>query len=252
MEPPLAGQTWNADGYAADAAFVPALGADVLSLLCPKAGERVLDVGCGDGQLTRRLVEAGADVVGLEPDPSLSARAREAGLDVMVQDAHEAFSTEPFDAVFSNAALHWMREPTRVLTNIHAALRAGGRFVAEQGGFGNVAAVRTAIVASVEAAGYPTPPEPWDFPTVDEQADRLQTIGFEVRSIALLPRPTALPTGMIGWLRTFADPYLAAVAPEDREGIVENTEQRLRASLLDRAGGWHADYVRLRFHAVRV
>ena len=159
-----AGQTWSARDYAANAGFVPALGADVLALLAPQRGEHILDLGCGDGVLTARLLQSGAHVTGLEPDPDLCAAARRAGISVLQQDAHDRFGENCFDAVFLNAALHWMREPETVMANVYTALRPAGRFVAEQGGFGNVAAIVTAMNAALEAAGFAAV-SPWDFPS---------------------------------------------------------------------------------------
>jgi SAM-dependent methyltransferase len=248
---PAAGQAWSAQDYATHAAFVPALGADVLALLAPQPGERILDLGCGDGVLTSRLAESGAQVTGLEPDPGLAAAARARGLAVLERDAHDSFGAGRFDAVFSNAALHWMRQPDRVLANVHAALRPGGRFVAEQGGFGNVAAVVTALAAALEMAGLPERAvSPWDFPSPTRQRARLEVLGFEVTSMALIPRPTPLPTGMAGWLKTFAGPFTAGL-PEDRKAAVLRGAERRLTALHDPAEGWIADYVRLRFRAIK-
>ena len=244
---PAAGQAWSAEDYARNAGFVPALGAEVLEMLAPRAGERILDLGCGDGVLTSRLLEAGAVVTGLEPDPDMAAAARMRGLAVIEQDAHEPFGEGGYDAVFSNAALHWMRDPERVLANVRRALRPGGRFVAEQGGFGNVAAVATAINAAREAMGLPAV-HPWDFPSPTLQAQRLEAAGFRVRAIGLHPRPTPLPTGMEGWLRTFAGPFLRGLGPAERHALLRDAQRRLHA-LRDPAEGWIADYVRLRFAA---
>lgn len=247
-EAPAAGQAWSAADYARHAAFVPALGADVLALLDARPGERVLDLGCGDGVLTRRVAEAGAEVAGLEPDPSMAAAARRLGLRVTEADAHDPFG-EGFDAVFSNAALHWMRDPARVIANAHAALRPGGRLVAEQGGWGNVAAVVTGLAAALEARGHPVA-SPWDFPSPTLQRRRLEAAGFRVEAMALVPRPTPLPTGMAGWLRTFAGPFVRGLSEWEAAAVLADAERRLGA-LRDPAEGWMADYVRLRFRAVR-
>ena len=245
---PAAGQDWDAEGYARHAGFVPALGSAVLDLLDPQPGEAILDLGCGDGVLTARIAVAGAEVTGLEPDADMVARARARGLAVIQQDAHDPFGSGLYDAVFSNAALHWMREPQRVLVNARAALKPGGRFVAEQGGFGNVAAVVTALNASLESAGHPVPPSPWDFPSPAAQRARLEAAGFGVTQIDLIPRPTPLPTGIAGWLATFGAPFMPGLDAEARAAVIADTERRL-THLRDESGTWYADYVRLRFAA---
>ncbi|MCR9087280.1 MAG: methyltransferase domain-containing protein [Rhodobacteraceae bacterium] len=248
---PAAGQAWSADGYVRHAGFVSSLGQDALVLLNPQAGEDVLDLGCGDGTLALRIIETGAAVTGLEPDPSMAAAARARGLRVLEQDAHAPFGDGAYDAVFSNAALHWMRDPEQVIANAHTALRPGGRLVAEQGGFGNVAAVVTALHGALTGLGHATPERgPWDFPRPEAQQDRLEAAGFTVTSIALIPRPTPLPTGIAGWLATFADPYLAHLPAAARPDVLSRTEALL-SPLRDHTGGWWADYVRLRFAAAK-
>lgn len=244
---PVAGQAWSAHGYARDAGFVPALGAPLLAMLDAGPGEHVLDLGCGDGALTVRLAERGARVTGLEPDPDMARAARALGLRVIEQDAHEPFGECAYDAILSNAALHWMRDAPCVLANAFAALRPGGRLVAEQGGFGNVAAVVTALMASLEAGGHSAPARPvWDFPSVTGQRARLQAAGFVIEDIALIPRPTPLPTGIQGWLATFANPFLAAVPEAAHSAVLADCIRRLGA-LHDPHEGWIADYARLRF-----
>lgn len=242
-----AGQAWSARDYAANAGFVPVLGADVLALLSPQAGEDILDLGCGDGVLTARLVQSGARVTGLEPDPDLCAAAISRGISVLNQDAHDPFGADLYDAVFSNAALHWMRRPQTVISNVFTALRPGGRFVAEQGGFGNVATIVTAMNAALEAAGFAAV-SPWDFPSPSLQEQRLKQAGFAVTAICLIPRPTPLPTGISGWLRTFAGPFVGALPAQSQAHILSDAERRLSA-LHDPVEGWMADYVRLRFAA---
>ena len=245
---PPAGQDWSAAGYAANAGFVPALGADVLELLAPRPGERILDLGCGDGVLTARLRDAGAEVTGLEPDADMVAAARARGLRVLVADAHDPFPESGFDAIFSNAALHWMRDAPRVLANCFTALRPGGRLVAEQGGHGNVAAVVTALQAARAARGL-SPARIWDFPSVALTRKRLEALGFEVTEARLIPRPTPLPTGMAGWLSTFGAPFAADLPEAERAGLLADAEALLATALHDPEAGWVADYVRLRFAA---
>lgn len=244
-----AGQAWNAARYARNAGFVPALGASVLALLDARPGERILDLGCGDGVLTAQLVQAGAQVVGVDASPELVAAAVERGIDARVVDGHALAFEGAFDAVFSNAALHWMRQPDAVLAGVWRALGPGGRFVAEFGGHGNVAAITTALRAALQANGAGASAFAWFFPTAEEYAARLARHGFEVDQIALIPRPTPLPTGIAGWLQTFADPFLTGVDADTHARVLADTEALLRPALCDAAGQWHADYVRLRFSA---
>ncbi|MDO5603717.1 MAG: methyltransferase domain-containing protein [Paracoccus sp. (in: a-proteobacteria)] len=244
-----AGQVWKAGDYQRDADFVPALGQGVLDLLAPRAGEAVLDLGCGDGALTLRLAEAGAHVTGLEPDPDMAATARARGLTVMEQDAHDPFGDRVYDAIFSNAALHWMRDAPRVLTHAFAALRPGGRLVAEQGGFGNVAAVVVAINAALEAAGE-APAYPWDFPSPALQTARLEAAGFAVTHMTHFARQTPLPNGMGAWLRLFGGPFVQHLPARAQADVLADAERRLKP-LHDEKAGWVADYYRLRFAALK-
>lgn len=246
---PAAGQHWNAAGYATNAGFVPALGAPVAELLNARPGERILDLGCGDGVLTAQLAARGATVIGVDASPDLVAAAVERGVEAQVMDAHALTFEAQFDAVFSNAALHWMREPDAVLAGVRRALKPGGRFVGEFGGHGNVAAIVTALRAALCANDAGEPAFAWFLPTADEYAARLAEHGFQVDQIALIPRPTPLPTGIGGWLRTFADPFLAQVDAGTRKRVLADTETLLRPALCDASGQWHADYVRLRFSA---
>ena len=224
------------------------LGVPVLELLAPVPGERILDVGCGDGALTRKIAENGADVVGIDSSPELVSAALEAGVDARVLDAHELPFEGAFDAVFSNAALHWMREPQKVIAGVKRALRPGGRFVGEFGGHGNVAAVRTALAAVLGSRGEPVPVV-WYFPAAAVYAQVLEANGFAVEAIALIPRPTSLPTGLRGWLETFANLYVAGIDEPARTEIFDAVEALLAPILRDDEGRWTADYVRLRFAA---
>lgn len=248
--PDSAAQEWSAEGYARNARFVAELGEPVVDWLDPKPGERVLDVGCGDGALTASIVARGGDVVGVDSSIALVEAARARGIDARVMDVYALPFLAEFDAAFSNAALHWMREPDLALSNVARALKPRGRFVGEMGAQGNVAAISTAILAVLRAHGIDGEARwPWYFPTPAEYAERLETRGFVVLRMELIPRPTPLPTGMRGWLDTFANPFLAGVSDEDRADILGEVTSLLAPSLRGRAGAWTADYVRLRFAA---
>jgi SAM-dependent methyltransferase len=243
-------QAWDASDYASNAAFVPALGQPVVSLLAPRAGERILDLGCGDGALTAVLVQAGADVLGLDASAELLEAAGARGLSVLKGDAECLAFDGEFDAVFSNAVLHWVKDHASMLRGVHRALKPGGRFVGEFGGHGNMAAVCTALSAAARRRGIELV-FPWVFPTVDEFARALSAHGFVSRSVELIARPTPLPSGMAAWLHTFAGSILAQFPDEPSAPLVEELLASLRFSLEAASGQWSADYVRLRFAAVR-
>ena len=245
-------QNWSAPAYAANAPFVPALGQPVLDLLQPQPAERILDLGCGDGVLTEKLVALGARVIGIDNSPDMIAAARLRGMDARLMDARRLTFANQFDAVFSNAALHWVKDdPDSAIGGAFRALVSGGRFVGELGGHGCVSAITVALMATLERRGIPHAPAwiPWYFPTVDEYEARLRRAGFVPRSVQLLPRPTPLPTGMRGWLETFANPFCAALAPNRRDDFLDEVTALLKPVLCDSQGRWTADYMRLRFAA---
>ncbi len=243
-------QSWDPDAYARNARFVSDLGAPVVELLAPCAGERILDLGCGDGALTKKLVELGCEVVGVDASAPQVEAARRLGLDARVADGERlGFDTE-FDAVFSNAAIHWMKPADDVIAGVWRALKPGGRFVAEFGGHGCVARIERALKGALRRRGIDADAlNPWYFPTVEDYSARLARRGFAVRCIALIPRPTPLPTAINGWLETFAQSFMAPLADHDRAGFIDEVREALRPDLCDGDGKWFADYVRLRFAA---
>jgi SAM-dependent methyltransferase len=241
-------QTWSAADYGANARFVSDLGGPVLDLLAPRHGERILDLGCGDGALTEKIAAAGASVVGADPAPDFVAAAVARGLDARLLDAQALPFDAEFDAVFTNAVLHWIPDLDAALRGIRRALRPGGRFVGEFGGHGNVAAVSTALRAAARRYGVDAR-LPWHYPTADDFTRRLVAIGFLPSSVQLIPRPTPLASGMAAWLRTFAGPVFEQLPAEVRDAALDETVDLLRCSLCDEQGRWTADYVRLRFAA---
>ncbi|WP_350333857.1 class I SAM-dependent methyltransferase [Coralliovum pocilloporae] len=242
-------QVWSSESYDRNARFVSELGDGVAEWLAPVAGERILDIGCGDGALTEELSKSGATLVGFEQAPDFAASARARGLTVHEGDAHKLPFSAEFDAVFSNAALHWMLDPQAVADGIAKALKPGGRFVAEFGGHGNVAAIVTAMRAVCRyRQGDEALACPWYFPSPDAYARVLERAGFAVRRITLIPRPTPLPTGMAAWLSVFRQPFFDQFG-EGREDALADVLSLLEPNLKDDDGRWTADYVRLRVEA---
>jgi len=247
---------WSPADYARNAAFVPALGDPVLKLLAPQPAELIIDVGCGDGALTARIAQAGAKVIGLDSSSEMVEAARARGVDAFVADA-EAMDLArfgQFDAVFSNAALHWMLDPDAVASGIFAALRNGGRFVGEMGGEGNLATLRRGLREEMTERGYKMPDlDPAWYAGPEEFTRLYLAAGFEDVRAELIARPTPLPGGIADWVRTFRAGLLdMAMVPEwERDGLAAAVEARVSPALRQADGSFHADYVRLRFSMLK-
>lgn len=232
------------------------LGADLIELLDPRAGERILDVGCGTGHLTARIAEVGTEVLGSDASPAMIKQARENYplLRFEVLDALEMDLGNQFDAVFSNAALHWITEPEIAASRIIDALKPGGRLVAEFGGKGNISAIIAAIHHARKQIGAPvTGGEPWYFPSADEYALLLERLGFMVKSAQLFNRRTPMEEGEEGlrdWFQVFGERLLMGLTESERNRVLSRVEEDLQATMF-KNGTWVADYVRLRVTAAK-
>jgi trans-aconitate methyltransferase len=242
--------TWNPEIYAANARFVSDLGEPLLHLLAPQAQELILDVGCGDGALTEKIAFYRCKVVGVDASLPQIQAATKRRLTALVMDGHHPCFKQSFDAVFSNAALHWMKQPEKVVAGVWNFLKPGGRFVAEFGGKGNVETIRSALYHGLRKRGVdPKTVDPWYYPAPEDYAHLLAQTGFTVPYIELIPRPTKLPGDILGWLEVFAQPFTKSLPERDRLSFLKEVRGELKSALRDRNGAWFADYVRLRFKA---
>lgn len=245
---------WNPELYDNKHSFVWKLGSPVVELLAPQPGERILDLGCGTGQLTARIAESGATIVGMDNSPRMLDEARRLYPELQFQqgDAHDFNLSEPFDAVFSNATLHWINDPQKVVRSIARALKREGRVVVEFGGRGNVRYLVEAIEAACRAVLGESIADPWYFPSIAEFAAVLEQHGLEVTQAALIDRPTPLEgdDGLRNWVRMFGEHWLSRVPLERQEEFFEQVEAAARPTLF-RDFVWHADYRRLRVVATK-
>jgi len=245
-------QTWDPATYARNARFVSDLASPVVTLLAPKPGERILDLGCGDGVLTKKLADLGCEVIAVDSSAAQVDAARKLGLNAYVMNAEALSFDAEFDAVFSNAVLHWIKRADPMIASVYRALKAGGRFVAECGGHGCIQKIRTALVQALNRRGLDGESYvPWYYPTPDDYSTRLNRAGFRVDNIALIPRPTPLPGDIIPFLETFAQSFINAVPEETRPAYLQEVRTTLEPQLRDPNGTWIADYTRLRFAATK-
>jgi trans-aconitate methyltransferase len=244
--------TWHPDSYSKHARFVSDLGEPLLHLLDPRPGEWIVDLGCGDGALTERIAAAGSSVFGVDSSFALLQVARQRGLNVSRMDGQCLALRSRFDAVFSNAALHWMKQAEAVIEGITRCLKPGGRFVGEFGGKGNVENIRNALHSGLRGRNVdPWTVDPWYYPAAEDYAALLKTFAFRVDRIELIPRPTPLPGDIADWLGVFAQPFTRAIAERERKNFIEEVRATLESELRKADGTWYADYVRLRFKVVR-
>jgi SAM-dependent methyltransferase len=244
-------KSWNPSLYASTARYVADHGLPVVDWLAPQPGERVLDLGCGDGALTAKLIALGCEVVAVDQSAAMVEAARQRGIQAQVVDARRLAFEGEFDAVFSNAVLHWIKEADAVVEGVARALRPGGRFVGEFGGDGNVKLVCAALRDAMSRRGVELDATcGWYFPNTSEYSAVLERQGLTVLRAELIPRPTPTPGDAREWLANFGDHLLSMAPAGEREAILDEVNSALKPHLLGE-DVWRIDYVRIRFDARR-
>jgi trans-aconitate methyltransferase len=248
---------WNTNLYEDKHAFVWKYGEDLINLLSPQPGEDILDVGCGTGQLTAKIADAGVNILGIDADVKMIEKAKinYPNLNFAVADARNLNLDKSFDKAFSNAVLHWINEPDLVIQSLFKVLKSGGRFVAEFGGNGNTKLITQAIVDALAAKNLDLGniKQYWYFPSISDYTHRLEKNGFEVIDATLFDRPTPLEAaenGMSNWLKMFASGFLSKLSTQQQEEVIQSAVNQLKSELYQN-GQWIADYRRIRIVAVK-
>ncbi len=244
-------QHWEKEKYEKNARFVSDYGEELIEWLNPQKNEYILDLGCGDGVLTKKISEYGCKVLGLDGSQKFIEAAGKLGIDAVQGDAQNMNFENEFDAIFSNAALHWMTDYDGVLKSVSKALKKSGRFVVEMGCKGNVETIENAIFEIAEKHNLKAK-KCWFFPTPEEEKELLERYGLKVKRMTSFSRPTLLPTGIKGWLQTFSAPAFVNIPKEMHEKLIDEIAEKVENELEKNENGQIlADYVRLRFEAVK-
>jgi len=240
------------ENYRNETEFIAGLESPVIKLLAPKAGEKILDLGCGNGALARELMDLGCSVVGADSSRKMVEAAQSRGVDARLLNAEELGFDGEFDGVMSNAALHWIADQYAVVRGVWKALKPGGRFAAECGGEGCIRIIREGMKIALIKRGIDyRARNPWKYPELGAYSKILENQGFKIDYIARIDRPTKLEDGLHSWLEVFAQSHTQGFGPEEKEAFYKEVEDYCRPMLYSDKNGWTADYVRLRFLAVK-
>ena len=246
-------QKWSPEAYHHAGSFVPDLASDLLNDLNPKRNEKILDLGCGNGVLTKKILQSTKNVVGVDSSDAMVQAAKEIGIDSYLIDGEAIPYRNVFDAVFSNAVLHWIQNQDAVLRGVHKCLKPKGRFVGEFGGFGNISSLIGVIERVMDSHSiFDSFNNPWYFPTTQEYQKKLTDNGFCVKSIDLIQRPTFLKTDLKDWLKVFASHITSSMSTAVEDLFLREVQKAAETKLFSESTGWVLDYVRLRFYAVKI
>ncbi|WP_245843814.1 class I SAM-dependent methyltransferase [Oceanobacillus rekensis] len=248
--------TWNASLYDIKHSFVSNYGGNLIELLAPKADEKILDLGCGTGDLAKRLYDKNVDVVGVDKSKNMvmQAMSKYPNIKFMVRDATDLEYNNEFDAVFSNATLHWVKPSKQALNCIYESLKQGGRFIAEFGGKGNVQTITDAIINQFKEVGidYNMEKFPWYYPSIGEYSSLMEEAGFRVAFAQHFDRPTPLDgdNGLKNWIEMFGSYMFEGILEDKKDFVITKVENNLK-EILYKEGKWIADYKRIRLIGIK-
>ena len=244
-----AAQDWDTKRYQSKHSYVWQFGSQLTELLNVKPGEQILDLGCGTGELTKQIQDLGATAIGIDSDPQMISKAKGQYPDIEFRhdDARSFSVSQPVDKIFSNAALHWVKEAEQAIKCISSALKSGGMFVAEFGGKNNVGTIVSFLEQSLGKDK-----NPWFFPGILDYTHLLESNGFQVTFAHLYDRPTPLDgeEGLRNWILMFGQAFLKGLNSNEIKEVLGEAEKNLRSSLY-RNNRWIADYRRLRVIAYK-
>ncbi|NJM21691.1 MAG: class I SAM-dependent methyltransferase [Richelia sp. SM1_7_0] len=253
----VSNNNWNSTLYQDKHAFVWLYGENLLQLLNPQLKEKILDLGCGTGQLTAKIAEAGAEVIGIDNAPEMIEKARQnyPQLHFELADAKNFHISQPVDAIFSNAVLHWIPQADNVINSIRKSLKIGGRLIVEFGGKGNIESIIKVLYKALEKIGIDSAPNlnPWYFPSIGEYASKLEKQGFEVIYSHLFSRPTLLQdkdAGLANWIKMFGKSFFQGLSEKEIIMVISDVEKQLKPKLYQE-GNWFADYQRIQIKAIK-
>jgi len=242
---------WNPNKYKKHADFVSNLALPVVELLDPKEGENILDLGCGEGTLALEIKKSGVEVIGVDLSEEMIKKTKSKGIDAKVMSATNLDFENKFDAVFSNAVLHWVKNSELAIQKIHKALKKEGRFVAEFGGYGNIKSLTDAMKEVFDNhSSWGEFNNPWIFLKDTDYKVLLENNGFKVEYIELIPRPTPIDD-ITNWLDVFANGITENLSDEQKVTFKKEVKEILKPTQYNEIDGWSADYVRLRVRAVK-
>lgn len=248
---------WNTAFYDRQHHFVTKYGEGLIAVLQPKQGERILDLGSGTGSLAYQMAQTGAAVTGMDSSPEMVkvAAGKYPSVTFLRGDACSFKLEERFDAVFSNAVLHWIFEHDAMLGHVYDHLKPGGRFVAEFGAKDNIKLILAAVRKVLRKHGYEdrASQDRWYFPSLGAYAAKLEEHGFQIRFMEAFDRPTFLEdrkNGIVDWLEMFGKDYFTGLADAERYSLLREIQDQVSGTLYQ-DGKWIADYRRLRFYAAK-